>query len=297
MKRLLLPAGALVLVVTACGAGARPAPQLTRVGARVPTVRVLVAERMRAAVREARELEREFVPPPGALPDPSRHDHGGILNRPDYRPFGETAAARRYWRVDEPLAAVVTFLRAHDPRHFTRLGSAYGTERPGGSRYLMRTLDWNGSRYLDETIVARPGHTVIKVDTQVAWVYPRSPREIVPAATRRIVVHAPAWSLTVTNPAKVERIVRWFDALPVLPPGMPVACPLVLSPKLMLSFRDAAGAGLARARVPTTSAGICDPIRFKVGGRTRRPLIDQEHVEGFGRRLERLLGRPVTRTR
>jgi hypothetical protein len=31
MKRLLLPASALVLVVTACGAGANPAP---RVGAR-----------------------------------------------------------------------------------------------------------------------------------------------------------------------------------------------------------------------------------------------------------------------
>jgi hypothetical protein len=31
MKRSLLPAGALVLVVTACGAGARPAPRVTEV--------------------------------------------------------------------------------------------------------------------------------------------------------------------------------------------------------------------------------------------------------------------------
>jgi hypothetical protein len=29
MKRLLLPASALVLVVTACGAGAKPAPRVT----------------------------------------------------------------------------------------------------------------------------------------------------------------------------------------------------------------------------------------------------------------------------
>jgi hypothetical protein len=35
MKRLLLPASALVLVVTACGAGARPAPRVTEVGARL----------------------------------------------------------------------------------------------------------------------------------------------------------------------------------------------------------------------------------------------------------------------
>lgn len=33
MKRLLLPAGALVLVLTACGAGAKPAPRVAEVGA------------------------------------------------------------------------------------------------------------------------------------------------------------------------------------------------------------------------------------------------------------------------
>jgi hypothetical protein len=33
MKRFLLPAGALVLVVTACGAGVEPAPRVTEVAA------------------------------------------------------------------------------------------------------------------------------------------------------------------------------------------------------------------------------------------------------------------------
>ena len=32
MKRHLLPASALVLVVTTCGAGAKPAPQVTELG-------------------------------------------------------------------------------------------------------------------------------------------------------------------------------------------------------------------------------------------------------------------------
>jgi hypothetical protein len=32
MKRVVLPASALVLVVTACGAGAKPAPRLTEAG-------------------------------------------------------------------------------------------------------------------------------------------------------------------------------------------------------------------------------------------------------------------------
>jgi len=38
MKRFLLPASALVLVVTACGAGAKPAPRVTQMAARVRLV-------------------------------------------------------------------------------------------------------------------------------------------------------------------------------------------------------------------------------------------------------------------
>lgn len=38
MKRLLLPASALVLVLTACGAGAKPAPGVAEAGAQVPRV-------------------------------------------------------------------------------------------------------------------------------------------------------------------------------------------------------------------------------------------------------------------
>ena len=39
MKRFLLPASALVLVVTACGAGIKPAPRVTQTAARVRLVR------------------------------------------------------------------------------------------------------------------------------------------------------------------------------------------------------------------------------------------------------------------
>jgi hypothetical protein len=38
MKRLLLPASALILVVTACGAGVKPAPRVAEIGARLPKV-------------------------------------------------------------------------------------------------------------------------------------------------------------------------------------------------------------------------------------------------------------------
>jgi len=296
MKRFLLPASALVLVVTACGAGAKPAPRVTEIRAMVPTVRALVVQRERAALREARKLEREFVPPPGARRDPARRDHGGILHRSGRRPVWENVEALRFWRVHEPLRSVVRFLKAHDPRGFGLLDSSYGIQRPQYARYLMRTLASpashvrEASRYLDETIAALPGRTVIRVEARVAWIYPRSPKEKVPSATRKIVVRAPKVSLTVTNPAKVAQIVDWFDTLGVLPPEGMAVCAAVGRPDITLSFRGAGGTVLAHARVPAPSAGVCDPIRFRVGSRTKKPLIDDALNESFARRLERLLG-------
>jgi hypothetical protein len=56
MGRFLLPATALVLVVTACGAGIKPAPRLAEAAARRPSIQALVAQRKRVAVSEARSL-------------------------------------------------------------------------------------------------------------------------------------------------------------------------------------------------------------------------------------------------
>jgi len=49
MKRVVLPASALILVVTACGAGAKPAPRAAEVGAQLPSVRMIAAQRELAA--------------------------------------------------------------------------------------------------------------------------------------------------------------------------------------------------------------------------------------------------------
>jgi len=88
MKRVVLPASALVLVVTACGAGAKPAPRLTQVGARLPSVRVIAAQRELAATLEARQLVREFALPPGAHSTHAPRNYGGVLRR-----TGHTEAA------------------------------------------------------------------------------------------------------------------------------------------------------------------------------------------------------------
>jgi hypothetical protein len=301
MKRLLLPASALVLVLTACGAGAKPAPRVTEVGARTPSVRAIVARREAAAMRDARKLVREFVPPPGAHRDRARQDHGGILHRSGIAPLGESVVALRFWRVREPLATVVAFLRAHDPKGFRLAASTYASRPP---HYLLRTLAWPASRYreptryLNETVAALPGRTVIRVEAKVGWIYPRSPRETVPSRTSEIAVRSPKGTFDVKSPAKVARIVRWFDALPISPPGIAIACPLILAAHATLSFRSAGGAWLALATVPLAApANICDPIGFKIGGRPQKALIDSGPGTSFVRRLGRILGVQLVRTR
>jgi hypothetical protein len=80
----------------------------------------------------------------------------------------------------------------------------------------------------------------------------------------------------VTDPAKVARIVRWFDALPVARRGL-YNCPNIRadSPTVRFAFRTADGSLLARANVLDAFRGFsgpCNPIRFSVPGHRERSL-------------------------
>jgi hypothetical protein len=291
MKRWLLPASALVLVVTACGAGAKPAPRVTEVRARVPSVHVIATRRKCAATRSAHRLLREFVPPPGARPTRQPREHGGVLRGSGWSPIGEVVGVHRFWRVHKSLSAVGTYVRTLRIRGLARQGAIHGTLAPHYLSWSFSGPPGDERRSLDVTAVAFPGRTVIRVDAQVVWIYPRSPGERVPPATREIVVRAPHVSLTVTDPAEIARIVRWFDALPISPPGVALPCPLMrfLAPA-KVSFRTAHGGRLAEAGVPRSPpASIWGPIRFMIGGRSQKPLIDRSRGRSFVRRLQDLL--------
>jgi len=295
MKRWLLPASALVLVVTACGAGAKPAPRVTEVGARLPSIHAVAARRARAAEREARTILHEFVPPPRARPvdvRPGQYRSAHVLHQSAPMQVVEVADAHRFWSVRRPLAEVAAFLRAHPLRGFGGRGAEYGSNVPHYVRWGRSSPIGSPtpSRFVAITAVALPRRTIVRVDVQVVWVYPRSPRERVPPATREIVVHTPQGVRTVADPAKVGRIVRWFDALPISPPDVHVFCLARLTAHMTLSFRSAGGAWLAQARVPVTPAGVCDPIGFRIGAHARRPLVDRDPRKSFSGRLEGLLG-------
>jgi hypothetical protein len=294
VKRLLLPASALVLVLTASGAIANAAPRTKDVGAQS-----VAAQRERAALREADTLMHEFVPPPGAratrTPPGYRSVH--VLRQSTGRLAEEAASIHRFWTVRTPLKAVAAFVRAHRLRGFGHFGALWYTRKP---HYLAMGSSWPAApdsiprRYFSVTVVALPHITVLRVDARVVWVYPRSPSEKVPSGVRMIDIHIPQRNrvriVRVINRPKLTRIIRWFDALPISPPGVEVPCFGGTPGGITLSFRSARGAVLARTTVPRTSASVCQPIAFKIGGHTQTPLIDGFTRTSFTSRLGQLLG-------
>jgi hypothetical protein len=295
MKRLLLPASALVLVVTACGAGIRSAPRVTEVAARPASVPPTIAGRKQAARREAKALLREFVPPPGARrvwKAPTAY--GGAALRQTAPLIGETVDAYRVLKVRSPLAAVVAFVKAHPPPGPAYEQSAVGIGAIQPWTTLM--LSWPRGPYpirgLAVTAIGVRTGTLVGVTATVVWVYPRPPTEKVPSGVSEIVVRTPKTSVTVNDPETVALLVRRFDGLPVSPPGVVLFCPIEppASEDVTLSFDDAGGAALAQATVPPIPGEICDPMKFTIGGQAQTPLIDHRRGETFLHLLRRLLG-------
>ena len=111
------------------------------------------------------------------------------------------------------------------------------------------------------------------------------PAARIPAGVRTIDVHSPRGiSRVVTNPVKVEKIVRWFDALPKAPRGV-YYCPLIrYRPPTTFEFRAVDGEVLARARTPGHAA--CGfSFDLSVLGRAQRPVQTRSFLVRVGRLL------------
>jgi hypothetical protein len=300
MKLLLSLGTAFVLALSACGAAAGPAPHPTNASARVPapTVRAVAAERKAAAGRKAEGLLRLFVLPPDArrAQQPAGVD---MLSRSNLgvSVVTEFAQRHRFWRVPERLASAVAFVKRHPLRGFALgpRGRSVGADRPvfwsqeyDGPRVDGRPMQ----RLLAVTLVELHGWTVIRVDAGAAWIYPRSPHEAVPRGVREIDLRDGHVRRRVVDPARVARIVRWFDALNVVQPHTAVICAAILASKVTLVFRSPSGAELGSSVVPSQPADGCDPISFTIHGHRQTPLVDGTPGAGrsFVDRVQRLLG-------
>jgi hypothetical protein len=111
------------------------------------------------------------------------------------------------------------------------------------------------------------------------------PATRIPAGVRSIDVHSSRGiSRRVTDPQKVAKIVRWFDALPVAPRAI-YYCPMIrYRPPATLDFRTAGGAVLVHARAPG-SAACGGSIDFSVRGRPHRPVLAGHFLVRVGRLL------------
>jgi hypothetical protein len=259
--------------------------------ARAPTS----ASNKRAAERDAAQLLRRVVLPSGAvrLTREPRGD-GGLLRRADSAPAGLLVDRHRFWLVHEPLKQVAAFVAHHPPRggHLTGKGHSSGRHIPANKSFTFSFRPIPGrisTRQLELTLVALPHRrTGVRADAQDIWMLPRPPTEKVPAAVREIDVRTSKAHRRVGSAAKVRRIVRWFDALPIVQPGGRFGCPpdTVRRPPMSLRFLSAKGVLLARASVPGSFAiGSCAPIEFWIGSHQQKPLSG--HLYG---RISRLLG-------
>ena len=282
MRRLLLVAALLVLV-SASAASAWHGEKS------------IVAARKHAATLSARRLLHEFVPPPGA----TRVKGGphGLYVRAFGGPGAEFVDLHGFWILHASAASVISFAKAHVPPGFSVGGGA--TNGDGSFRQIR--FDWpphgQSTRILAVSVAQRRTRTIVRADAQVVWVYPRSPQEVVPAGVREIDIKAPKVTRRVTDPAQVHQIVRWFDRLPITPPGVAAMCALLLDTNVTLVFRSASGARVASAQVPAPRASICDTIDFTIHGHRQTPLVDRPRGHSFVYRVGKLLGVRFTSSR
>jgi hypothetical protein len=277
----------LGLVVAVCFAGAGSA-----------ATRPTAAETKREAKLVAARLLALFVPPHGAVR--LKHEplgDQGFLRRRTFSIGGQQSVYRHdFWRVNHRLDSVVSFVKAHPPKGAVRPG---GSGTSGGSGIpANKSLDFviqhsRGQRatdWIEVTMVAlSPGSTGIRVDSSAGWIIPRSPREKVPAGVREIDIHSPHFSRRVTQTAKVQTIVHWFDALGIVQGGQRMyGCPAIIGGStVVLDFRSASRALLAQARLnPRSMSTECNPIEFSIHGHRQTPLVGLT----FWNRVKRLIG-------
>jgi hypothetical protein len=147
------------------------------------------------------------------------------------------------------------------------------------------------SRMLTVTMIRRAGRTLIRVDAGAVWIYPRSPSEIVPAGVRVIVVRFGRLNVAlerrVSRRGDIARIIRWFDALDIVQPGVFVRCgPFVPPGTMTFDFLSDHDVLLAQAKAPARGySTLCNPVSFSIRGHRQTPLMGAN----FTARVKKLL--------
>jgi hypothetical protein len=214
----------------------------------------------------------------------------GVLAKPQSRPgIGPPRLVdlHRFWRVPGSPAALIEWLRHHQPA-----GSRLSSWGRGGGRdgpsvwsrgYSFRAVPAGiYETELDFAIGAgKGGGTAVRVDSFAAALVPRPAWERVPAAVTQVVVEVRRYDgthaypiATVTDAAVVRRLVAVFNRSGIVQPGPSLGCGLITGATPELSFRFVSA---TNAEIADASESGCAGLKFAVGGRSGAALLP--HVD------------------
>lgn len=251
------------------------------------------------AKAEAAAILAAFIPPPGAqrLAAPPG-GVGGKLDNPIFMSGDpDTVYSASIWKAPgmSPLQ-VLTWEKAHLPGRFRltltggeaapALAPIPGTPTRPGDPYHDASYEFDlqgagippAAEMIVQAVSSPAGQTYVRVDAQVAWQPQRPASERVPAGVTAITITAqpdmnkphdrPA-PVTLTDPAKVGKIVTLVDSLPLNPGGG--HCSLNETGKeITLSFL-----GHANGPVLATASELipnCGGVQFAIRG-TDEPIL------------------------
>jgi len=232
------------------------------------------------AVADAARVMAWFPRPPGAV----RTGLIASLTQSGQRPATpDLASVTRWWRVPGRPQAVLAWIRAHLPSGFTPDGTGFGPGSWTDTFALPAVPGVLTERELVVLAVANHGETAIRVDAQVVWLPARPAAERIPADVTRITV-TPVFgfnrnprakrldhAFTVTDPAKVARIVALVNSLTRFPDGT-FSCPADFGGQMRLTFITRPGRPAA-ARLIAEYAG-CGVVSVRIGGRDMPALSE-----------------------
>ncbi len=293
---------ALALATSACGTMQAGTPRGAQAPASSRPATPTLARQEQQARTDTAAVLASFAPPPGAVR--LSRAPGGVGRVLDYAEgypgvvhLIDDAA---WWRVPGTPLGVLAYAKAHLPARFKLRGTSWGAipaadqrgpDMPGvpPNPYQRAGYEFDVQGGLPSLEIAQllvdaarspSGQTYVRVDAQLAWTPARSPSEVVPAAAKVITITAqpdmnaprdiPA-PVTVTDPAKVAKIIALLDSLTIDSSGVH-GCMAETGRGISLAFLAKVG-GLALATAGETIP-TCHGVTFAIGGRPQPALAD-----------------------
>jgi hypothetical protein len=281
----IVAAGAVVLVVSACGtasvppggAGAAPA------GTAASTSASSAATPQQRADADAASILASFAVPPGAVRLPAAPATAGWLAHPPaVFPTADVVDDVSWWRVPGKPQTVLDWEAAHTPSRFAAAGRTSVGSPPevrADQFTLPPVAGVLSARDLGvQAVSVSGGQTALRVDAEVTWIPARPASERVPAAASAVTVSVQRGmvadvkippSVTITDPAKVRELAAATDALPLWS-GEHVMCPADFGESVRLTFTK--GPGGPALAVAVASVSGCGLTNFTVNGKPELPL-------------------------